>query len=312
MGSGGWGHSRLRMRAAVLMILGAGAVSFAPLSPAATTIGQVGPPDTTNCGEDAASTVQVATAAGSPSYSVPPGGGVITSWQHNAATDTTPVKSVNLRLKVFRGTGAANTYLTVGESDVKTLTSGGLKTFPTRIPVQAGDRLGFGQVGLGYSYCIWAGVSGDLLTSSDAAPDPPVGSTVVFPSPFGPYRLNVAATVEPDADGDGFGDETQDGCPSEADTQGGCVPPETTIIKKPKDKTRKKKARFAFTSSEPGSTFQCSLDGEAFAPCASPATEKVKNGKHGFDVQAVDPGGTVDPTPASDSWKVKKKRKKKT
>ena len=28
--------------------------------------------------------------------------------------------------------------------------------------------------------------------------------------------VNVRATVEPDADGDGFGDETQDACPSKA------------------------------------------------------------------------------------------------
>ena len=32
----------------------------------------------------------------------------------------------------------------------------------------------------------------------------------------------VAGTIEPDADGDGFGDETQDGCPSQAVSQGAC------------------------------------------------------------------------------------------
>jgi hypothetical protein len=35
-------------------------------------------------------------------------------------------------------------------------------------------------------------------------------------------ELLVQADIEPDADGDGFGDETQDGCPSQAQTQGGC------------------------------------------------------------------------------------------
>jgi hypothetical protein len=38
-------------------------------------------------------------------------------------------------------------------------------------------------------------------------------------------ELLVQATIEPDADGDGFGDETQDQCPSQAVTQGACVPP---------------------------------------------------------------------------------------
>ena len=36
-------------------------------------------------------------------------------------------------------------------------------------------------------------------------------------------ELLVAATIEPDADKDGFGDETQDGCPSDGSTQGSCV-----------------------------------------------------------------------------------------
>lgn len=35
-------------------------------------------------------------------------------------------------------------------------------------------------------------------------------------------ELQVAATIEPDADGDGFGDETQDQCPSQKSTQGAC------------------------------------------------------------------------------------------
>jgi hypothetical protein len=35
-------------------------------------------------------------------------------------------------------------------------------------------------------------------------------------------ELLVAATIEPDADGDGFGDETQDQCPAQKTTQGPC------------------------------------------------------------------------------------------
>ena len=45
-------------------------------------------------------------------------------------------------------------------------------------------------------------------------------------------ELLAQATIEPDADGDGFGDETQDACPSQAGTQGQCVanpPPPTTL-----------------------------------------------------------------------------------
>jgi 6-phosphogluconolactonase (cycloisomerase 2 family) len=90
-------------------------------------------------------------------------------------------------------------------------------------------------------------------------------------------------------------------------------PPETTITKGPRGKTKKRKAKFKFTSDEPGSTFQCKLDKKPFVPCAPPFKKKVKRKKHKFQVRAIDPAGNVDPTPAKRKWKVKKaKRKKKT
>jgi len=91
-------------------------------------------------------------------------------------------------------------------------------------------------------------------------------------------------------------------------------PPETAIDQAPKDKLKAKKktakATYEFSSDESGSSFECSLDGEAFAPCTSPLTEKVKKGKHTFEVRARDATGNVDQTPAEDSFKVKKKRRK--
>ena len=86
-------------------------------------------------------------------------------------------------------------------------------------------------------------------------------------------------------------------------------PPETTITGGPKDKTKKKTASFSFSSDEPGSTFECKLDDGGFESCASPLTEKVKRGKHTLEVRARDAAGNVDPTPATDDWKVKKKKK---
>jgi Cadherin-like domain len=87
--------------------------------------------------------------------------------------------------------------------------------------------------------------------------------------------------------------------------------PDTTITKKPKDKTRKKTATFEFSANDSGSTFECSLDGTQFTPCSSPHHVKVKKGKHQFQVRARDAAGNVDGSPASDDWKVKKKKKKK-
>jgi DNA-binding beta-propeller fold protein YncE len=85
-------------------------------------------------------------------------------------------------------------------------------------------------------------------------------------------------------------------------------PPDTTITAGPKARTKKKSATFSFSSSEPGSTFECKLDDGAFEPCTSPHDVKVKKGKHKFEVRAKDAAGNTDPTPASQSWKVKKKK----
>lgn len=84
------------------------------------------------------------------------------------------------------------------------------------------------------------------------------------------------------------------------------TPPETKIDKQPKRKGKKRKARFAFSSTEPGSSFECRFDKGAFEPCASPLKRKVKRRKHRFEVRAIDPAGNVDPTPATARWKVRK------
>jgi hypothetical protein len=88
-------------------------------------------------------------------------------------------------------------------------------------------------------------------------------------------------------------------------------PPETAITKSPRQKTRKRRATFEFTSDEPDSSFQCAVDGQVLkVACTSPYTIKVKRGKHTFRVQATDAAGNVDGTPANDDWKVKRKRRR--
>ena len=95
--------------------------------------------------------------------------------------------------------------------------------------------------------------------------------------------------------------------PPEADT----TPPETTIVSGPRKRVKKRKARFAFESSEPGSTFECALDKKPFAACSTPAKFKVKRKprKHTLRVRAIDPAGNVDQTPAERRWKLKRKRR---
>lgn len=82
--------------------------------------------------------------------------------------------------------------------------------------------------------------------------------------------------------------------------------PDTTITKKPKKKSTKRKAKFKFESSEDGSTFECKLDKKPFKSCESPFKKKVKPKKHKFLVRAIDAAGNVDPTPAKAKFKVLK------
>ena len=86
-------------------------------------------------------------------------------------------------------------------------------------------------------------------------------------------------------------------------------PPDTAIIHRPRDRTRRRKASIEFSSSEAGSTFECSLDSGPFRSCSSPQTVKVKRGHHSFAVRAIDAGGSADPTPATASWTVSARRR---
>jgi DNA-binding beta-propeller fold protein YncE len=86
------------------------------------------------------------------------------------------------------------------------------------------------------------------------------------------------------------------------------TPPQTTIDKGPKKKSRKKKAKFSFSSSEPGSTFECKFDKKAFASCTPPTKlKKLKPKKHKFQVRATDAAGNVDQSPAVKKFKVLRK-----
>ncbi len=77
------------------------------------------------------------------------------------------------------------------------------------------------------------------------------------------------------------------------------VPPDTIITARPPDPTDDPTPTFEFTSSEPGSGFECSVDDAAFEPCVSPyTTAPLAPGRHSFRVRAVDAAGNADPSPA--------------
>lgn len=87
---------------------------------------------------------------------------------------------------------------------------------------------------------------------------------------------------------------------------GDLTPPDTLIATAPSNPSPSSDASFAYSSSEQGSTFQCRLDGAAFASCdpSGVAYRSLPNGAHTFEVRATDLAGNTDSVPATYSWKV--------
>ena len=83
------------------------------------------------------------------------------------------------------------------------------------------------------------------------------------------------------------------------------TPPRTTILAAPPSGTTRTFATIFFRSSEPGSTFRCSLDGRPFTPCRSPFRRTgLARTLHTFRVRAVDEAGNADRTPALHRWQI--------
>jgi Big-like domain-containing protein len=81
--------------------------------------------------------------------------------------------------------------------------------------------------------------------------------------------------------------------------------PDTSIDSGPVDPTTDTTATFAFSSSQTGSTFECSLDGSPFASCSSPDVQTALDpGSHTFEVRATDPAGNTDESPALHAWTI--------
>lgn len=82
--------------------------------------------------------------------------------------------------------------------------------------------------------------------------------------------------------------------------------PDTTIQTGPSGIVSPASVSFTFTSTETGSTFECSLDGAAYSACTSPKSYPglVSGSSHTFRVRAVDTVGNQDATPGERSFKV--------
>ena len=82
-------------------------------------------------------------------------------------------------------------------------------------------------------------------------------------------------------------------------------PPDTRITSGPPGAVASTDAELQFTSSEPGSSFQCRLGSAAFAACVPPLLlTGLSEGRQTFEARAVDDQGKIDSTPARREWLV--------
>src|SRR5207253_131244 len=81
------------------------------------------------------------------------------------------------------------------------------------------------------------------------------------------------------------------------------VAPTASITASPTNPSNSSAPSFSF-SSEAGASFQCALDGAAFASCSSPkAYTSVADGSHTFQVKATDGAGNTGPA-AAYTWTI--------
>ena len=170
--------------------------------------------------------IQPSDPNGDPYAGGAPADGVITKFRIRAYVTTEPTQ-VTFRLADIsrpdpndQSTAlatAAGTGPTVTLAVNEDLLEAPIQEFAGRLPVKKGQHL---AVDGGKYLLATYNNSGDEF--SYVFSPPLVDGSGARGSLESTGELLVAATIEPDGDGDGFGDETQDQCPSQGTTQGAC------------------------------------------------------------------------------------------
>ena len=183
---------------------------------------------------------------------VVPSAGVLTSWK--TETDASN-NGTDAKLKVYRATADPDEFLVVGQSEFRPFSSPGVQgPFPARISVRQGDWVSILPGANGGPCNAQSQSTDDASRVTQGAGDTPNGQTTPFFACCNVgERANVEAILEPDADNDGFGDETQDACPSAAALQ--TAPCDATTgpakkCKRLKRKLRKQQRRLARVGTE--------------------------------------------------------------
>jgi hypothetical protein len=164
------------------------------------------------------------TTAGAPSYAIP-FSGILTKVRVFVGEETLPSDTVQAR--TFRVLDSSNASVIDG-GEAHSLSGLPLKApsaFVDRIPATAGDLLGARFAVNAFvketpRYFTTASAT-DAASFGAVNADPPIGSSFLT-SDTSNARVNVEAVLEPDEDGDGYGDASQDLCPGSPTATAAC------------------------------------------------------------------------------------------
>ena len=194
---------------------------------------------------------------------------------------------------------------------VRTATGSG----PANVSIAYSNTLSSGSNSGPGSGSVTNGINADPLFTNPAAGNftlQPTSPSIDAANPASTLTTDFLGTPRP-LDGDGDSASVVDQGAFEYEPPD-VNDPETLIDSGPGKKAKKGKPRFEFSADEQAS-FECSLvkagKAEKFSACASPKSyelkRKRKTVKYTFAVRATDLAGNADSSPATKSFKVKKK-----
>ncbi|MGH2958633.1 MAG: hypothetical protein ACRDKE_03445 [Solirubrobacterales bacterium] len=145
-----------------------------------------------------------------------PFSGIVTQYSLRVGVNPTTPETVQLRS--FRQ-GSGNNATVISQGGIRSIpnaSAGQIETFFDRVPVSANDILGgkwptTANVNF-TSFRFQVTNPGDQVSDLSAATTVNPGEEHTYPTSVSPQRINMQALVEPDADGDQYGDESQDFC----------------------------------------------------------------------------------------------------
>jgi hypothetical protein len=254
--------------ATVVSVLGLLALS-APPAFSATTIGTVGngPPGgiTSGCAvvsDHVPVTCTLIMHAAGQADRAPDGlftmnAGVITKW--HLSIGYIPGPTVSVAPQVFSFSGFPTLRYTAVHTgiDRPIPDGGGELTFADRIPIGVAQFFGIrvtidGLTGSSPYLIAPTTAAGNTAyhvvqspALADGAPSGQVGPLITYDS----QKFIASADIEPDADGDGYGDETQDGCAGDTSVSGACLAFHAPVLS---DFKNTKASTFTFASSDAG------------------------------------------------------------